>query len=159
MKKNSILFNEGDICDNDFILNGEFELFEEKNLQEVNDIILRLKEIVDYLKIIIKKETKKIINDNTKDKNKYNVKIKNNLVNKFEKEINLEEIAFIIKNKDLVIKKKYLGNIFDQIISEKKIIKLGISNSIQIIGLTDIINRYSRDDKCFFNCKCFSFSG
>jgi hypothetical protein len=51
MKQNSILFNEVDICDKVyFILNGEFELFVEKNIQEVNQIILQLKEIVDYLR-------------------------------------------------------------------------------------------------------------
>ena len=163
MKKNSILFNEGDLCDKVyFILNGEFELFVEKNIQEVNQIILQLKEIVDYLKSIIKSETKKIINESIKNKNKLYIKIKNNLeqfFSKFENEINLEEVAFEIKNSNLVNKKKHLGNNFNKIFFEKKNIKLGICKSIQIIGLADIINRFTGNDKYFFNCKCFSYSG
>ena len=163
MKKNNILFNEGDICDKVyFILNGEYELFIDKNIEEVNQIILQLKEIIDYLKKIIMNETKNIINKNIKNKNKLYIKIKNNLdlfFNKYEKDINLDELAYIIKTRDIVSKKKYLGVQFDKTISDKNRIKLGICKSIQIIGLTDIINRFSGNNKCFFNCKCFSFSG
>ena len=164
LKKNSILFNSGDICNQVyFILNGEFELFVDKNIQEVNQIILQLKDIIDELKKIIIQEEKAIINENNKtNNNNISLKIKNNLnlfFSKFEKEINLEEVAFIINNRDIINKKKYLGNNFNKIISEKKRIKLGIYKSIQIIGLNDIINRFHGNDKCFFSCKCFSFSG
>ena len=163
MKKNSILFNQGDIC-NDvyFILNGEYELFVEKNVEEVNQIILQLKDIVDDLKKIITHETKIIINRNFRNKNKSYIKIKNNLnlfFNKYESEINLEEVAYIINNRDIVNKKKFFGKNFDKVISEKQKIKLGIYKSKQIIGLNDIINRYTENNKCVFSCKCCSFIG
>ena len=163
MKKNEILFNEGDPCDNVyFILNGEYELYVDKNIFEINQMILKLKIIVDELKKIIIHETKNFEKINLKNKSKSLTNIKNNLnlfFNKFENEINLEEVTYIIKNKDIINRLKFLGSNFYKKISNKKRIRLGIYKSRQIIGLSDTINRYFGDNKCFFNCKCFSFSG
>ena len=163
VKKNSYLFKEGDICDNlYFILSGEYELFVDKNIQEVNQMILKLIDIIDTLKKIIIQENKIINNKITKiEKRKENVKIKQNLnlfFSKFENEIKLEEVAYIIKNRDIISKKNYIGYNFNKIISEKRKIKLGIYKSRQILGLSDIINRAS-DNTSYFNCKCVSFWG
>jgi hypothetical protein len=103
-----------------------------------------------------------IINKNIKNKDKSYIKLKKNMdlfFNKFENEINLEELSYIIKNRDIIAKKKYFGRNYEKIISEKNRIKLGIYKSRQIIGLTDIINRFIENNKSFFTCKCFSFSG
>ena len=163
MKKNEILFNEGDPCDDVyFILNGEYELYVDKNIFEINQMILKLKIIVDELKKIIIHETKNFEKINLKNKSKSLTNIKNNLnlfFNKFENEINLEEVTYIIKNKDIINRLKFLGSNFYKKISNKKRIRLGIYKSRQIIGLSDTINRFFGDNKCFFNCKCFSFSG
>ena len=164
MKQNEILFNEGDSCDEVyFILNGEYELFVDKNIFEINQMILKLIIIVDELKKIIIKEYKNIEKINLKNnKNKSFINLKNNLnlfFNKFENEINLEQVSYIIKNKDIINKHKFLGDNFFKTVSDKKRIRLGIYKSKQIIGLADTINRFFGDTKCFFNCKCFSFSG
>ena len=164
MKKNSILFKEGDIVDEIyFILNGEYEIYVDKNIQEVNEIILGLKYIAEDLKKLMTKEVKNIIYYNSnKSQNKAYLKYRNNLnsyFSQFENNINLEEIAYIINNRDLVNKKKFFGTKFDKIVSEKKRIKLGIYKCRQIIGLNDIINRYNGNNNCFFNCKCSSFVG
>ena len=164
LKKNSILFKEGDIVDEIyFILNGEYEIYVDKNIQEVNEIILGLKYIADDLKKIMAKEVKNIIYYNSnRSQNKVYLKYRNNLnsyFSQFENDIKLEEIAYIINNRDLVNKKKFVGTEFNKIISEKKRIKLGIYKCRQIIGLNDIINRYNGNNYCFFNCKCSSFVG
>ena len=163
LKKNSYLFKEGDICDNlYFILSGEYELFVDKNIQEVNEMILKLIDIIDYLKKIIIQENKRINNKTTKiEKRKENLKIKHNLnlfFSKFENEIKLEEVAYIIKNTDIINKKNYIGYNFNKVISEKREIKLGIYKSRQILGLSDMINR-AIDNTSYFNCKCASFWG
>jgi len=164
LKKNSLLFKEGDIVDEIyFILNGEYEIYVDKNIQEVNEIILGLKYIADDIKKIMTKEVKNIIYYNSnRSQNKVYLKYRNNLnsyFSQFENDIKLEEIAYIINNRDLVNKKKFVGTEFDKIISEKKRIKLGIYKCRQIIGLNDIINRYNGNNYCFFNCKCSSFVG
>lgn len=163
VKKNSYLFKEGDICDNlYFILSGEYELFVDKNIQEVNQMILKLINIIDNLKKIIIQENKSINKKTTKiEKHKENMKIKQNLnlfFSKFENEIKLEEVAYIIKNRDIINKKNYIGYNFNKVISEKREIKLGIYKSRQILGLSDIINR-ATDNTSYFNCKCVSFWG
>jgi len=163
VKKNSYLFKEGDICDNlYFILSGEYELFVDKNIQEVNQMILKLIDIIDNLKKIIIQENKSINKKTTKiEKHKENMKIKQNLnlfFSKFENEIKLEEVAYIIKNRDIINKKNYIGYNFNKVISEKREIKLGIYKSRQILGLSDIINR-ATDNTSYFNCKCVSFWG
>ena len=163
VKKNSYLFKEGDICDNlYFILSGEYELFVDKNIQEVNQMILKLINIIDNLKKIIIQENKSINKKTTKiEKHKENMKIRQNLnlfFSKFENEIKLEEVAYIIKNRDIINKKNYIGYNFNKVISEKREIKLGIYKSRQILGLSDIINR-ATDNTSYFNCKCVSFWG
>jgi len=163
VKKNSYLFKEGDICDNlYFILSGEYELFVDKNIQEVNQMILKLIDIIDNLKKIIIQENKSINKKTTKiEKHKENMKIKQNLnlfFSKFENEIKLEEVAYIIKNRDIINKKNYIGYNFNKVISEKREIKLGIYKSRQILGLSDTINR-ATDNTSYFNCKCVSFWG
>ena len=164
MKKNSYLLHEGEKCDDVyFISNGEFELFIEKNIQEVNYLILGLKYMIDDLKKTIIKETNnKIINYNSKNKTKEALKLKSNMnlfFSKYESELKLEEVAYIIKNRDIINDKKYLGKKFNKIVSEKKRITLGIYKSRQILGLNDIINRSNGNNISFFNCKCSSFYG
>ena len=161
LTKNQLLFKEGDICDKIyFISNGEYELFVDINIQEINKIIIRLKSIVDDLKKFILVERKKILNNNISKKNIY-LKLKNNLnqfFNKFEGELNLDDVVHKIKVKELNNKKQFLENKLDKYFLTKKRIKLGIFKSRQIIGLNDIINR-DEGNICIFNCKCSSFEG
>ena len=163
VKNNSFLLKEGEICDNlYFILSGEYEVFVDKNIQEVNQMILKLIDITDYFKKIIIQKYKSINYKTSKiEKRKENLKIKQNLnlfFSKFENEIKLEEIAYIIKNTDIINKKNYIGYNFNKVISEKREIKLGIYKSRQILGLSDMINR-ATDNTSYFNCKCVSFWG
>ena len=158
--KNQVLFNEGDICDKlFFISNGEYELFFDGNIQEINNIILRLNNILDDLKAFIIDKRKKIIDQNIHQSKIY-MKLKNNLYqffSKYENEINLKKIIHQIKNKELNRKILEEKNLF-KIYSHKRRIKLGIYKSRQIIGLNDIINR-NEGNFCLFNCKCSSFHG
>ena len=160
MNKNQILFEEGNICNNVFFISkGEYELFTDKNIIEVNHIILKLKDIVDDLKKYILFEREKIIDSNIYKKDVY-LKLKNNLkqfFNKFENEINLDEVAYNIRN-ELNKKKLILDENIDKIYSCKQRIKLGIFKNRQVIGLNDIIKRHE-GNICLFNCKCASFEG
>ena len=159
--KNQLLFKEGDICDNIFFIsNGEYEIYVDKSIEEINEIVSRMKSIIDDLKKYILTERKKIMNKNINKKNIY-LKLKNNLdqfFNQFESEINLEEIAFQIQHKDIIDRKKFFEKEADKIFSTKRRIKLGIFKSRQIIGLNDLINR-DKGNICIFNCKCSSFEG
>ena len=159
--KNQMLFNEGDICDKIFFISkGEYEIFVEKNILEVNDIILRLKNMIDELKKFILVERKKILNKNIYKKKIY-IKLKNNLnqfFKKFEREINLDEIAFNIKFKEINTKQQIIENKQEKLFLSKRRIKLGIFKTRQVIGLNDIINR-DEGNICVFNCKCSSFEG
>lgn len=161
LNNNQILFKEGDFCDKIyFISNGEYEIYIDKNIQEINDIILRLKNIVDDSKKYILAERRKIIDNNMLKKNIY-LKLKNNLnqfFEKFENEINLEEVAFNIKHQELKLKRQFLENKPNNIYLIKRRIKLGIFKNRQIIGLNDLINR-EEGNICIFNCKCHSFEG
>ena len=160
MHQNQILFEEKNICNNIFFISkGEYELFADKNIQEVNHMILKLKDIVDDLKKYILIERKKIIEINIYKKDVY-IKLKNNLnqfFSKFENEINLEEAAYNARN-ELNKKKLISENQIDKLFSCQQRIKLGIFKNRQIIGLNDIINR-DEGDICLFNCKCASFEG
>ena len=159
--KNQLLFKEGDICDNIFFISkGEYEIFFEKNILEVNNIILRLKNIIDELKKFILFERKKILNKSI-SKQKIYLKLKNNLnqfFKKFESEINLDEIAFNIKFKEINTEQQIIENQKEKLFLSKRRIKLGIFKTRQIIGLNDIINR-DEGNICLFNCKCSSFEG
>lgn len=161
LTKNQMLFKEGDICDKIyFISNGEYELFVDISIQEINKIIIRLKSIVDDLKKFILVERKKILNNNISKKNIY-LKLKNNLnqfFNKFEGELNLDDVVHKIKVREINNKKQFLENKLDKYFLTKKRIKLGIFKTRQIIGLNDIINR-DEGNICIFNCKCSSFEG
>ena len=161
LTKNQLLFKEGDICDNIyFISKGEYELYVDINIHEINKIIIRSKSMIDDLKKFILIERKKILNSNISKKNIY-LKLKNNLnqfFNKFESEINLDEIIRRIKTKEINSKKHFLENKLDKYFLTKRRIKLGIFKTRQIIGLNDIINR-DEGNTCIFNCKCSSFEG
>lgn len=160
MNKNQILFEEGNICDNIFFISkGEYELYIDKNIKEVNHIILKLKDIIDDLKKYILIEREKIIVSNIYKKDVY-LKLKNNLkqfFNKFENEINLDEVVYNIRN-ELNKIELILDEQVDKIYSSKQRIKLGIFKNRQIIGLNDIVNR-DEGNICLVNCKCDSFEG
>ena len=144
------LFEEGDICDNVyFISKGEYEIYLYQNINKINNIILRLKNLIDDLKI-------KIINERKKDNEIYpNFKSKSfQFFKQFDK-INLEKLAYNIKNDEINMKKR---SDFDKSFFNKRNIKIGILKSRQIIGLNDIINR-NLGNVCLFNCVCTSYEG
>ena len=133
--KNRFLLKDGLNCSEIyFILNGEFELYIEKNIFELNIIINKLKSLINNIKFlsIIKLKNKKIHNFLEK-------------LSESEKRIN---------NID------YDQDIYKDLLSKKKKIKLGIYTSRQIIGFENFINfLYDKDNKSLINSKCISFYG
>ena len=144
------LLKEGDICDNVyFISKGEYELYLYQNIEQINNIILQHKNLLDELKLNIIKERIKENEIYPKYKNKLHQFFK-----QFDK-INLEKVAYNIRNNEINTQKE--GN-SSKNNSNKKKLKIGILKTRQIIGLSDIINR-NIGNNCLFNCVCSSFEG
>ena len=107
---NNILFNEGDECNEMyFITDGEYELSVNKNIIEVNKMIIKYKEILKKL-------------------NKNN-KINSNYLNISEE---------IKQNNSLILNQKFRTYIANKLIMDRKYIKLNILNKKDIIGLADV---------------------
>ena len=148
--KDYLLLKEGESIDQIFfIYKGEFEFTTNKNLIELNELIIYYKKILHELL--------------SKNKNNINKKM-----------IKLYDIKEEIRENDnFIMNQKFRGENLTKMIFDKKIIKLGIFSSKEIIGLLDIYSsiKYnqldSNDDKnnfrikkykmiSLYNCKCIS---
>ena len=149
-EKDYLLLKEGNPIDQIyFIYKGEFELTTSKNLIELNELIIYYKKILRELLY----------------KNKNN--------------INREMIKFcdykeeIKQNESFIMNKKFGGDKLKQMIFEKKVIKIGILSTKEIIGLLDIYSstKFNKNDlnkesdifgikkykmSSLYNCKCIS---
>ena len=152
---NNIIFNEGDEWNEMyFITDGEYELSVNKNIIEVNQMIVKYKEIL-----------KKINNKNNKISNSY---------------LNIDEE--IKQNNSLILNQKFNTKAANKLMLDKKNIKLNILYARDIIGLSDIFlynnenENYSKDNdntnynkptviygeqiqkKCLVTCKCLTYN-
>ena len=134
-QKNKILLQDNGNCNEIyFILDGEFEIYIEKNIYEINIIINKLKTLINKIEFLSEIKSK-------------NQKIENlfNILNTLENNINKEHI-----NHDT----------YKEILSKKKKIKLGIYTSRQVIGFVNYINDlFNNNNKSLVNCKCISYYG
>ena len=151
---NSLIFNEGDEWgEMYFITDGEYELSVNKNIIEVNELIIKYKEILQKL-------------------NKNN-KLNNNYLNSNEE---------IKQNSSLILNQKFNTNAANKLIFDKKYIKLNILYAKDIIGLSDVFlynnenenynkennkNNYNKPTviygeqvkkKCLVSCKCLTYN-
>ena len=151
---NSYIFNEGDECgEMHFIIEGEYELSVNKNIIEVNEMIMKYKEI-------LKKISK-------------NIKIDDNYLNSREEGK---------QNNSLILNQKYRTLVQNKLIMDKKYIKLNILYENDIIGLSDVFlyndenENYNNSDndnnfhkplfiygeqvkkRCLVTCKCLTYN-
>ena len=149
---NHCLFKEGDEVEHMYFINdGEYELSVNKNIIEVNNMIMKYKKI---LKAITK--TNEINN------------------------INLNIADEIKQNNNLIVNKNFRSDIANKIIFKKKYIKLNILYAKDIIGLSDMYyldkenedqnvknNDFSNDilsyrknirKKCLLTCKSLTYN-
>jgi CRP-like cAMP-binding protein len=147
-EKDFLLLKEGETIDQIyFTYKGEFEITTNKNLIGVNELIIY------YKKIMIKLLSK----------------VKNNSDNKkMKKECDIREE--IKENENFIMNKKYHGEQFEKMIFDKKIIKIGLYSSKEIIGLLDLYtdnkDNINKEEDVFrtrklkmmslFDCKCLS---
>ena len=133
--KNRIILKDGVKCNEIyFILNGDFELYIEKNIYEINSIIYKLKMSINKMKYL-----SKIKENNQKIQNLFA------LLKKIENNLNKENL-----NQEL----------YEEILSKKIKIKLGIYTAKQVIGFINFINYFNNnDDLSLFNCNCISYYG
>ena len=147
--KDYLLLKEGENIDQMFFTyEGEYELTANKNLIEVNELIIHYKKIM-----------KKLLNQSN---------INNNIKKKMLKYCNYSEETK--ENDNFIINKRFEGKKFKEMVFDKKTIKLGIVPSKEIIGLLDLYtpiknNRDNIDNKfrikkyqmmSLFNCRCLS---
>ena len=118
-----------------FILDGEFELYIEKNIFEINDIINKLKLFINKNPIILY------------------IKSKNQKI---------QDLFKSLKNLEKTINQDHINqDTYKEILSKKKTIKLGIYTSRQVIGLENYISYIfdKNNNKSLVNCKCISYFG
>ena len=147
--KDYLLLKEGEkIHQMFFTYEGEFELTANKNLIEVNELIINYKKIL-----------KKLLNQSN---------INNKTRKKMLKYCNYNEE--IKENDNFIINKRFEGKKFKEMVFDKKTIKLGIVPSKEIIGLLDLYtpiknNKDNIENKfrirkyqmiSLFNCRCLS---
>ena len=136
------LFKEGEECENTyFVSEGEYELSMNKNIIEVNEMIIDYKQILKKLN----------------SSNKVNKKIYD-----FEEEQK--------QNNDIILNKKFRSDDINDLLMKKRYIKINILHKKDILGLSDIF-AYDRDKvdskkelltyktikkKCLLTCKCIN---
>ena len=136
------LFKEGEECENTFfITEGEYELSMNKNIIEVNEMI-----------ILYKKILKKLNSTNKTDKQIFDYN---------------EETR---QNNDLILNKKFRSDEVNELLMKKKYIKINIIHKKDVLGLSDVYlfdrnEVYSKKDlliykelkkKCLLTCKCIN---
>ena len=151
-EKDYLLLKEGEKNDQVyFIYKGEFEITLNKNIIEVNELIINYKKMLRELL--------------TENRNaNFNIR----------EMIKFCDIKEEMKENDnFIINKKFKGEKFKKMIFDKKLIKVGILSSKEIIGLLDIYspiktnkNDFELENENFkikafkmvslFNCKCLS---
>lgn len=149
-EKDYFLLKEGKSIDQVFFTyKGEFELTTNKNLLEVNELIIFYKKIL-----------RELLNKNKKNSNKEMLR-------------NCDFREEIKENDNFIMNKKFEGEKMKKMVYEKKLIKLRIISSKEIIGLLDLYTsiKYKKTDlnnennnfrtKAYqmlslFNCKCIS---
>ena len=136
------LFKEGEECENTyFVSEGEYELSMNKNIIEVNEMIIDYKQILKKL----------------------------NFSNKVNKQIyDFEEEQK--QNNDIILNKKFRSDDINDLLMKKRYIKINILHKKDILGLSDIF-AYDRDKvdskkelltyktikkKCLLTCKCIN---
>ena len=135
------LFREGEECENTFfITEGEYELSMNKNIIEVNEMIIEYKKLLKKL--------------NNSNKNKY--------IYDYEEENK--------QNNDLILNSKFRADSINELIMKKKYIKINILHKKDILGLSDVFIFDSKDietnkelliykplkKKCLLTCKCLN---
>ena len=139
---NHELFKEGDESENTyFVTEGEYELSMNKNIIEVNEMIIYYKKIL-----------KKLNNSNKVDKQIFD----------FEEENK--------QNNDLILNKKFRNDDANELLKKKRYIKINILYKKDILGLSDAF-AYDKDHfesrkdlliytpfkkKCLLTCKCIT---
>ena len=147
IKKDSLLIQEGKNCDNIyFILSGEYELYVEKNIAEINQLIINLFHLYNNIR--------------TERKNNNEV---NNTINEndiINLDLNLKEFIKLNDYEKFFESRGYTSKYYNNMILSKKKVVLGIYKSRQILGLNDIIYRVkNKENKSLINCKCTSKMG
>ena len=147
-EKDFLLLKEGETIDQIyFTYKGEFEITTNRNLIGVNELIIHYKKTMLKLLSKIKNNSKKM---------------------KKECDIRVE----MKENDNFIMNKKFHGEQFEKMIFDKKIIKLGLYSSREIIGLLDLYSNIKNNDNSnkeedtfrirklemisLFNCKCVS---
>ena len=149
-EKDYLLLKEGENIDQVyFTYKGEFELSTNKNLLELNELIIYYKKILRELLNIDK-------NNNNKEIIRYC---------DFREEVK--------ENDNFILNKKFEGEKMKKLVNDKRTIKIGILSSKEIIGLLDIYSsiKYKKtvlngekdnfkikayQMKSLYNCKCIS---
>ena len=136
------LFKEEEECENTFfVTEGEYELSMNKNIIEVNEMI------IEYKKIL-----KKLNPSNTTNKQIFD----------YEEEKR--------QNNDLILNKKFRSDEVNELLMKKKYIKINIIHKKDVLGLSDVYSFdrnevYSKKDlliykevkkKCLLTCKCIN---
>ena len=141
---NSELFKEGEESEYTyFISEGDFELSINKNIIEVNEMIIYYKKIL-----------KGLIESNKLESNKHNLD--------YDEEIK--------QNNDIILNKKYRSDDINELLMKKRYIKLNILHQKDILGLSDIYVFEPKEEelkkeillytvtkkKCLVTCKCLN---
>ena len=138
-----ILFQEGEESDTTFfVTEGEYELSMNKNIIEVNEMI------IDYKKILKKLN--------------FSNKINNKQTYDFDEEQR--------QNNDLILNRKFRSDEANELIMKKRYIKINILHKKDVLGLSDVY-AYEDDEvnskkniltytsvkkKCLLTCKCIN---
>jgi hypothetical protein len=141
---NSELFKEGEESEYTyFISEGDFELSINKNIIEVNEMIIYYKKIL-----------KRLIESNKLESNKHNLD--------YDEELK--------QNNDIILNKKYRSDDINELLMKKRYIKLNILHQKDILGLSDIYVFEPKEEelkkeillytvtkkKCLVTCKCLN---
>ena len=150
--KDSLLLKDGKKCNKVyFVFSGEFKIFLDANLYEINEKISILRDTLFKIK-----------NDIFNPNKRYFHRKPHNWNGAKYQEIDLI-ISEIDNEKDINNNKRFQNEYFNQLMAIKKKVLLGIYKSKQIVGLSDLVNRGIGTEKkeinySIFNCECISSS-
>ena len=152
LNKNSLLLKDGNKCNEVyFISSGEYKIFIEANLYEIDGKISILRDSLFKIKNDSFNPNKHCFRRNSHNWNddKYR-----------EIDSNISEID---KENEINYYKRFQNKYFNKMMTIKNKIPLGIYKSRQIIGLCDLVNRGIKTENneincCIINCECISCS-